>query len=135
MLRGEGPQEGAGRRCGGGQSIICCLPTWRSSKAGLVKWLPGADVFVVDEAHQSPEIASQFFSATVTARQVNDLCRDALAEAGKVSGGLAIVQAPVQQCQQALKQLQAAIAEHFARARLLATDAGALRNPNRNAGA
>jgi ATP-dependent DNA helicase DinG len=82
-------------------------------QSGFGEVLPGASLFIVDEAHQAPEIASRFFSSSVSARQVNDLCRDALAEAGKLSGGLATVQQPVLQCQQALKELQALIAGHL----------------------
>jgi ATP-dependent DNA helicase DinG len=82
-------------------------------QGGFGEVLPGASIFIVDEAHQAPEIASQFFSSSLSARQVNDLCRDVMAEAGKVSGGLGTVQKPVLKCQQALKELQAAIAEHL----------------------
>ena len=82
-------------------------------QSGFGEVLPGASVFIVDEAHQAPEIASQFFSSSLSARQVNELCRDVLAEAGKVSGGLATVRETVQNCQQALKELQACVAEHL----------------------
>jgi len=82
-------------------------------QSGFGEVLPGASVFVVDEAHHAPEIASQFFSTSISARQVNDLCRDALAEAGKVSGGMATIKEPVQQCQAAMKKLQAVISEHL----------------------
>jgi ATP-dependent DNA helicase DinG len=82
-------------------------------QSGFGEVLPGASVFVLDEAHQAPEIASQFFSTSFSARQVSDLCRDVMVEAGKVSGGLATVTQPVLNCQQALKELQAEIAEHL----------------------
>ena len=82
-------------------------------QSGFGEVLPGASVFIVDEAHQAPEIASQFFSSSLSAHQVNELCRDILLEAGKVSGGLGTVQASVSACQQAMKELQAAIAEHL----------------------
>ncbi|HSM69718.1 MAG TPA: ATP-dependent DNA helicase, partial [Xanthomonadales bacterium] len=75
-------------------------------QSGFGEVLPGASAFIVDEAHQAPEIASQFFSASLSARQVSDLCRDALAEAGKISGGMATVREPVERCQQALRELQ-----------------------------
>jgi len=82
-------------------------------QSGFGEVLPGASVFIVDEAHQAPEVASQFFSSTFSARQVNDLRRDVLAEAGKISGGLATVKEPVQKCLQALKELSAEMAEHL----------------------
>lgn len=82
-------------------------------QGGFGEVLPGASVFIVDEAHQAPDIASQFFSSSLSARQVGDLCNDVLAEAGEVSGGMGTVKEPVLQCRQALKELQAAIAEHL----------------------
>jgi ATP-dependent DNA helicase DinG len=82
-------------------------------QGGFGEVLPGASLFVLDEAHQAPEIASQFFSATLSARQVKELCDDALAEAGKVSGGMATVQSATFACRQALKELQADIAEYL----------------------
>jgi len=42
--------------------------------------LPGADAIVLDEAHQVPEIAAQFFGQTWAARQAEILARDAAAE-------------------------------------------------------
>ncbi|HSW93828.1 MAG TPA: ATP-dependent DNA helicase [Gammaproteobacteria bacterium] len=47
---------------------------------GFGELLPGADVIVFDEAHQLPEIASQFFSETFTSRQLIELARDTEAE-------------------------------------------------------
>jgi ATP-dependent DNA helicase DinG len=39
--------------------------------------LPGADAVIVDEAHQLPELAAQFFGERVSTRQLLDLMRDA----------------------------------------------------------
>ncbi|HSW69925.1 MAG TPA: ATP-dependent DNA helicase [Gammaproteobacteria bacterium] len=43
---------------------------------GFGELLPGADAVVFDEAHQLPEMASQFFSTTLTGRQLIELARD-----------------------------------------------------------
>lgn len=43
---------------------------------GFGELIPAADLVVFDEAHQLPEIASQYFSDTVSTRQVTELCRD-----------------------------------------------------------
>jgi ATP-dependent DNA helicase DinG len=56
---------------------------------GFGEILPGAQAFILDEAHQIPELAGQFFSVNLTARQIGDLARDALAECADVSGALA----------------------------------------------
>lgn len=53
---------------------------------GFGELLPTADVYVLDEAHQLPEVASNFFGTTVSTRQILDLVRDTqveyLSEAG-----------------------------------------------------
>jgi ATP-dependent DNA helicase DinG len=43
---------------------------------GFGEILPGADCFVLDEAHQLPEIAAGFFGILVSGRQLLDLVRD-----------------------------------------------------------
>jgi len=43
---------------------------------GFGEILPGAQSVVVDEAHQLPELASQFFGARVSTRQLRDLAED-----------------------------------------------------------
>ncbi len=43
---------------------------------GFGELLPSADTVVVDEAHQFPEIATNFFGTQVSARQLRDLLRD-----------------------------------------------------------
>jgi len=47
---------------------------------GFGQLLPGADAVIFDEAHQLPEIASDFLSTMVSAHQIANLSRDALAE-------------------------------------------------------
>jgi ATP-dependent DNA helicase DinG len=48
---------------------------------GFGEILPGADCFVLDEAHQLPEIASNFFGISVSSRQLLDLAHDTESEA------------------------------------------------------
>lgn len=47
---------------------------------GFGELLPGAEAVVLDEAHQVPEIAAQFFGDAFAGRQVAVLMRDAVAE-------------------------------------------------------
>lgn len=79
-------------------------------QSGFGEVLPGASVFIVDEAHQAPETASRFFSTTLSSRQISDLCSDILVEAAEISGGLATVRNELAHCQQTLKEFQAACA-------------------------
>ena len=80
---------------------------------GFGEVLPGAGTFIVDEAHQAPETASRFFSTTLSTRQLNDLCRDLLAESAEVSGAMGILREPVADCLQRVKEMQAAVAEYL----------------------
>src|SRR5687768_17417626 len=45
---------------------------------GFGEILPGAQAFVVDEAHQLPDLAAQFFGEGVGARSLVELARDAI---------------------------------------------------------
>jgi ATP-dependent DNA helicase DinG len=76
--------------------------------SGFGEVLPGAGVFIVDEAHQAPETASQFFSSSISTRQISDLCRDLLAEAAETSAGIAVVRDEVAHCRQIIKEFQLA---------------------------
>jgi ATP-dependent DNA helicase DinG len=50
-------------------------------ESGFGELLPGADAVIVDEAHQLPDIAQQFFGLTVSTRELEALARDVYAEA------------------------------------------------------
>jgi ATP-dependent DNA helicase DinG len=82
-------------------------------REGFGEILPGAAAFVLDEAHQLPELAAQFFGEGVAARQLLDLARDALQETAEVPGALATVQQPVRVLEQAVRELRLAF-EGFA---------------------
>jgi len=47
---------------------------------GFGDLLPSANGFIVDEAHQLPEIAAQFFGRKLSSRQLLDLARDTVTE-------------------------------------------------------
>ena len=57
---------------------------------GFGEILPGAQAFVVDEAHQLPELAAQFFGEGLGARPLVELARDAIGECKDVPGALAV---------------------------------------------
>ncbi|MCB2261829.1 MAG: ATP-dependent DNA helicase [Candidatus Thiosymbion ectosymbiont of Robbea hypermnestra] len=54
--------------------LLCADLSLRDEGFGEV--LPGADCFIVDEAHQLPEVATSFFGTVVSGRQLLDLTRD-----------------------------------------------------------
>ena len=76
---------------------------------GFGEILPGAQAFVVDEAHQLPELAAQFFGESLSARPLAELGRDALAECKEVDGSLAVVQQPARELEHATRALRAAM--------------------------
>jgi ATP-dependent DNA helicase DinG len=78
-------------------------------REGFGEILPGAAAFVLDEAHQLPELAAQFFGEGIGARQLLDLARDALQETASVPGALATVQQPVRVLEQAVRELRLAM--------------------------
>jgi len=78
-------------------------------REGFGEILPGASAFVLDEAHQLPELASQFFGERIGARQLLDLARDALNETAQSPGALATVQQPVRELEQAVRELRLAL--------------------------
>ncbi|MCB1797740.1 MAG: ATP-dependent DNA helicase, partial [Gammaproteobacteria bacterium] len=55
---------------------------------GFGELLPAADAFLIDEAHQLPDVASNFFGTTVSTRQILDLMRDTQAEYHREAGDL-----------------------------------------------
>ncbi len=78
-------------------------------KSGFGEVLPGSDAVVLDEAHQVPEVATRFFSSSVSAWQIRQLVSDSLAAAGQTEGALALVRDPVD----ALRESWHALRGHF----------------------
>lgn len=78
---------------------------------GFGEILPGAQAFVVDEAHQLPELAAQFFGESLSARPLVELARDALTECRQVPSALASVQEPARALEHSVRALRAAMDE------------------------
>lgn len=55
---------------------------------GFGELLPACDCFIIDEAHQLPEVASNFFGSTISGRQLLELGRDTDAEYHREIGDL-----------------------------------------------
>ncbi|MGI9258067.1 MAG: ATP-dependent DNA helicase, partial [Gammaproteobacteria bacterium] len=53
-------------------------------EAGFGALLPGADAVIVDEAHQLPDIAQQFFGVSLSGNELKRLARDVIAESRAV---------------------------------------------------
>ncbi len=72
---------------------------------GFGELLPKAEVIILDEAHQIPEIASRFFSTSFSSYQCKDLLNDVKKEAGDVTGGFASVTKEYDNLEQALRDI------------------------------
>ncbi len=76
---------------------------------GFGEILPGAPAFILDEAHQLPELAAHFFGQSLSARQLVELARDALAETKGVDGAASALTEPSQALEQAVRALRLAL--------------------------
>ena len=85
---------------------------------GFGEVLPGAQVYVLDEAHQIAESASSFFSTSVGMRQLLELSRDAIAECASQPGALDILREPAMALERAAKDLRIAFTPYAAKAPL-----------------
>jgi len=77
-------------------------------REGFGAILPEANAYVLDEAHQLPELAGQYFSVGISARQVKELAADALAECAGQPGALALLQPALDSVNEALRKARLA---------------------------
>lgn len=76
---------------------------------GFGEILPGAQAFIIDEAHQLPELATNFFGEGFGMRPWQELVRDCLAECRSVAGAQATLQQPVATLELVLRALREAM--------------------------
>jgi ATP-dependent DNA helicase DinG len=74
--------------------------------SGFGELLPGTDAVIVDEAHQLPDVAQQFFGWSVGTRELESLARDVFAEA-RSSGLLAQLDASLSALARAIVAVRA----------------------------
>lgn len=82
---------------------------------GFGELLPGADVIIFDEAHHLPDIASQFFSTTLTARQLMELARDTEAEGLQSAKDMAEIGGATTKLQIAVQEMRSALGSELRR--------------------
>ncbi len=73
---------------------------------GFGELLPAADCFIVDEAHQLPEVASSFFGSTVSSRQLLELARDTEVEYRREAGDLEAIPEQAGRLEKAVRDLR-----------------------------
>jgi ATP-dependent DNA helicase DinG len=76
---------------------------------GFGDLLPGAEAVILDEAHQVPDIAAQFFGQVWSVRQVQILMRDITAEMGSAGVRAPAIAAAVEAVDAQLEELRSAL--------------------------
>jgi ATP-dependent DNA helicase DinG len=76
---------------------------------GFGRLLPGAEVVIVDEAHRFPETAQAMFDVSLNARQIEELLRDAGAEASEVGAADASLRARMESVAAGIRLAGAAV--------------------------
>jgi ATP-dependent DNA helicase DinG len=87
-------------------------------REGFGELLPGAQTYILDEAHQIAEAATSFFSQSVSYRQLLDLVRDCVAEGVAASGALSVLRDPLAAFEKALKDFRISLSPFAAKAPL-----------------
>jgi ATP-dependent DNA helicase DinG len=72
-------------------------------QGGFGELLPNADLIVLDESHQIPDIAGRFFSHLFSSRQCKELLNDLLTEAGEADAAFAAISEPHEHLKRALR--------------------------------
>ncbi|MCU7919361.1 MAG: ATP-dependent DNA helicase [Candidatus Thiodiazotropha sp. (ex Epidulcina cf. delphinae)] len=75
---------------------------------GFGELLPRADCFILDEAHQLPEVAGNFFGASVSGRQLLDLASDTVTEYHREAKDLPDVPESAERLQRATRDMRLA---------------------------
>jgi len=73
---------------------------------GFGELLPGADAFIIDEAHQLPDVASVFFGTTLSSHQLRELARDTRTEHLREAGDMQDLPEAAQQLEGLLQRLR-----------------------------
>lgn len=83
---------------------------------GFGELLPGADAFIIDEAHQLPDVASVFFGITLSSYQLRDLARDIRVEQLREAGDVQEVPEAVDRLSALVPRLRLALGQQDRRA-------------------
>lgn len=83
---------------------------------GFGELLPGAELLILDEAHQLPEIAGQFFGTALSSRQLLELARDSLVEQRRDAGDFPVLGERAMALENTIPVLRLALGEENRRA-------------------
>ncbi len=83
---------------------------------GFGELLPGADAFIIDEAHQLPGVASVFFGVSLSSHQLRDLVRDTRLEQVREAGDMQDLPDAADRLESIVHQLRLALGQADRRA-------------------
>ncbi|MGB5305864.1 MAG: ATP-dependent DNA helicase [Gammaproteobacteria bacterium] len=83
---------------------------------GFGELLPGADAFIIDEAHQLPAVASVFFGASLSSHQLRELARDVRIEQLREAGDMQDLPEAAQQLDGMVDKLRLLLGKQVRRA-------------------
>lgn len=83
---------------------------------GFGELLPGADAFILDEAHQLPEVAANFFGLSLSSRQLLELARDTALEQMREAADMAGLRETAQRLEHAVQECRLALGREARRA-------------------
>jgi len=89
--------------------LLCADLALRDEGFGEV--LPAADAFIIDEAHQLPEVAARFFGLSISARQLIELARDVAASDRREAGDVPELPIACNELQQAVAELRLCLSQ------------------------
>ncbi|MBA1145823.1 ATP-dependent DNA helicase [Ectothiorhodospiraceae bacterium WFHF3C12] len=87
------------------------MADWAVKEGGFGEVLPSADVYILDEAHQLPDVASQFFGLSLGSRQLTELVRDTLVEYQREAGDVPEIPQRAEALGQAVKDFRLALGQ------------------------
>jgi ATP-dependent DNA helicase DinG len=85
-------------------------------EGGFGEVLPSADAFILDEAHQLPDTAANFFGDRITGRRIQELVRDATAEQLREAPDASGIREAADALEQAARAFRLALGEQPRRA-------------------
>ncbi len=78
-------------------------------ETGFAELLPGAEAFILDEAHQLPEIATHFLGRSLSGRQLSELGRDTVVEQARDAADFADLRRRAESLEPAILTLRQAL--------------------------
>jgi ATP-dependent DNA helicase DinG len=78
-------------------------------EGGFAELLPDADIVILDEAHKVPDVASLFFSRSISARQISMFCQDCKQAVQKEASDMLTLTSELEKLEQCQRSLRAQI--------------------------